>query len=169
MRELHDSVDQAIFPLATTRSVCPFLRLLLPSRRCTAPACAQSLQRKPGSTPPDWQPATPPLIVMEVAAAETRAMDPRWQVKTNRAPDAASAAAAALQQQPRQNLAAAGGAQQQQRTGASDEASDSDRQQASFSIVFLAAWVAIIAPIGEGAFSRVYEGVYTNPQVCAFL
>lgn len=96
-------------------------------------------------------------------------MDPRWQVKTSRPQDAASAAAAALQQQPRQNLAAAGGAQQQQRNGASDEASGSDRQQACFSIVFLAAWVAIIAPIGEGAFSRVYEGVYTNPQVCAFL
>lgn len=30
--------------------------------------------------------------------------------------------------------------------------------------VFNASWVKIATPIGEGAFSRVYEGVYTNPD-----
>ncbi len=34
----------------------------------------------------------------------------------------------------------------------------------SFSIVFSAHWVRTTAPIGEGAFSRVYEGIYTNPE-----
>ncbi|KAG2437945.1 hypothetical protein HXX76_005561 [Chlamydomonas incerta] len=32
------------------------------------------------------------------------------------------------------------------------------------SIVFNANWVKILNPIGEGAFSRVYEGIYTNPD-----
>ncbi|EFJ49174.1 hypothetical protein VOLCADRAFT_90042 [Volvox carteri f. nagariensis] len=32
------------------------------------------------------------------------------------------------------------------------------------SIVFNASWVKILNPIGEGAFSRVYEGIYTNPD-----
>jgi serine/threonine protein kinase len=30
--------------------------------------------------------------------------------------------------------------------------------------VFSANWVKINTPIGEGAFSRVYEGLYTNPD-----
>jgi serine/threonine protein kinase len=34
----------------------------------------------------------------------------------------------------------------------------------SYSIVFSASWVRITTPIGEGAFSRVYEGIYTNPE-----
>lgn len=34
----------------------------------------------------------------------------------------------------------------------------------SLSILFEASWVKTTAPIGEGAFSRVYEGVYTNPE-----
>eukprot|EP00798_Chlamydomonas_sp_ICE-L_P012533 gene12533-15749_t len=34
----------------------------------------------------------------------------------------------------------------------------------AYSIVFSADWVRITTPIGEGAFSRVYEGVYTNPD-----
>ncbi|GFR48469.1 hypothetical protein Agub_g10160, partial [Astrephomene gubernaculifera] len=34
----------------------------------------------------------------------------------------------------------------------------------SMSIVFSASWVKILNPIGEGAFSRVYEGIYTNPD-----
>ncbi|KAG2493506.1 hypothetical protein HYH03_008322 [Edaphochlamys debaryana] len=34
----------------------------------------------------------------------------------------------------------------------------------SMSIVFNANWVRILNPIGEGAFSRVYEGIYTNPD-----
>lgn len=34
----------------------------------------------------------------------------------------------------------------------------------SMSIVFNANWVKILNPIGEGAFSRVYEGIYTNPD-----
>ncbi|PNH05363.1 Protein sevenless [Tetrabaena socialis] len=34
----------------------------------------------------------------------------------------------------------------------------------SMSIVFNANWVKILNLIGEGAFSRVYEGVYTNPD-----
>ncbi|GLI64951.1 hypothetical protein VaNZ11_008356 [Volvox africanus] len=42
---------------------------------------------------------------------------------------------------------------------------DSFRNDASsMSIVFNANWVKILNPIGEGAFSRVYEGIYTNPD-----
>ncbi len=42
---------------------------------------------------------------------------------------------------------------------------DSFRSDAnSLSIVFNANWVKILNPIGEGAFSRVYEGIYTNPD-----
>jgi hypothetical protein len=52
------------------------------------------------------------------------------------------------------------------------QTSDNDASRASSpagergapSIVFSASWVAITTPIGEGAFSRVYEGVYTNPE-----
>ncbi|KAJ9514444.1 hypothetical protein QJQ45_016183 [Haematococcus lacustris] len=35
---------------------------------------------------------------------------------------------------------------------------------ASLSIVFSANWVRLVTPIGEGAFSRVFEGVYRNPE-----
>jgi hypothetical protein len=31
-------------------------------------------------------------------------------------------------------------------------------------IVFNASWIKLLNPIGEGAFSRVYEGLYTNPD-----
>ncbi|MEW5302263.1 MAG: hypothetical protein WDW36_005065 [Sanguina aurantia] len=40
----------------------------------------------------------------------------------------------------------------------------SDAETSSLSIVFNAEWVQIGAPIGEGAFSRVFEGLYTNPD-----
>ncbi|MEW5316876.1 MAG: hypothetical protein WDW38_008218 [Sanguina aurantia] len=40
----------------------------------------------------------------------------------------------------------------------------SDAETSSLSIVFSADWVQVGAPIGEGAFSRVYEGLYTNPD-----
>lgn len=40
----------------------------------------------------------------------------------------------------------------------------SDAETSSLSIVFNAQWVQIGAPIGEGAFSRVFEGLYTNPD-----
>lgn len=40
----------------------------------------------------------------------------------------------------------------------------SDAETSSLSIVFSAEWVQIGAPIGEGAFSRVFEGLYTNPD-----
>lgn len=38
------------------------------------------------------------------------------------------------------------------------------QEASSLNIVFNAAWVRILTPIGEGAFSRVYEGIYTNPD-----
>ncbi len=38
------------------------------------------------------------------------------------------------------------------------------REASSLSIVFSASWIRLTAPIGEGAFSRVYEGVYRNPD-----
>jgi len=41
---------------------------------------------------------------------------------------------------------------------------EKDGSGGSFSIVFSAKWVRVTTPIGEGAFSRVYEGVYTNPE-----
>ncbi|KAG1676851.1 hypothetical protein FOA52_010360 [Chlamydomonas sp. UWO 241] len=54
-----------------------------------------------------------------------------------------------------------------------DEASDATRDRTAsptgsdrggYSIVFSPCWVTLTTPIGEGAFSRVYEGVYTNPE-----
>ena len=44
------------------------------------------------------------------------------------------------------------------------ESSPAAGDRSSFSIVFSASWVHITTPIGEGAFSRVYEGVYQNPE-----
>ncbi len=38
------------------------------------------------------------------------------------------------------------------------------REASSLSIVFSASWIRLTTPIGEGAFSRVYEGVYRNPD-----
>lgn len=40
----------------------------------------------------------------------------------------------------------------------------SDAELSSASIVFNSEWVHIGAPIGEGGFSRVFEGLYTNPD-----
>lgn len=39
-----------------------------------------------------------------------------------------------------------------------------DGSGSSYNIVFSPSWVKITTPIGEGAFSRVFEGVYTNPD-----
>jgi serine/threonine protein kinase len=43
-------------------------------------------------------------------------------------------------------------------------ASPTGSDRGGYSIVFSPSWVTITTPIGEGAFSRVYEGVYTNPE-----
>lgn len=40
----------------------------------------------------------------------------------------------------------------------------SDAELNSMSLVFSADWVHVGAPIGEGGFSRVFEGLYTNPE-----
>lgn len=64
----------------------------------------------------------------------------------------------AVEQDPRWNRPATA-AVEEGRTG-----SFSNKDAGSLSIVFSASWVRLSAPIGEGAFSRVFEGVYTNPE-----
>uniref|UniRef100_A0A7S0RF21 Protein kinase domain-containing protein n=1 Tax=Chlamydomonas leiostraca TaxID=1034604 RepID=A0A7S0RF21_9CHLO len=73
---------------------------------------------------------------------EATAVDPRWQPKAQAVQDGTSGTAS-----PR-------------------SVSFSSRQQdaSSLSIVFSASWVRLATPIGEGAFSRVFEGVYRNPE-----
>lgn len=95
---------------------------------------------------------------------DTYQLDPRWN----------------KQAQPQQVQQQLQGSQPQTPTGVSRAGSfvgrdnsfrrppshqDSFRNDSSsMSIVFNANWVKILNPIGEGAFSRVYEGIYTNPD-----
>ena len=51
-----------------------------------------------------------------------------------------------------------------ERTASFNMKPESSAGSGSYSIVFSASWVRITHPIGEGAFSRVYEGIYTNPE-----
>lgn len=48
--------------------------------------------------------------------------------------------------------------------GQRDSSPAGSERSGGYSIVFSPSWVKITHPIGEGAFSRVYEGVYTNPE-----
>lgn len=98
-------------------------------------------------------------------------LDPRWQRK----PTQPAVGATAAQQSVA--LGGSGGStptrQASFTVGAGREGSfrrppvqqDSFRNDTnSLSIVFNAQWVHLLNPIGEGAFSRVFEGVYTNPD-----
>eukprot|EP00201_Polytomella_parva_P005712 CAMPEP_0175080042 /NCGR_PEP_ID=MMETSP0052_2-20121109/25243_1 /TAXON_ID=51329 ORGANISM="Polytomella parva, Strain SAG 63-3" /NCGR_SAMPLE_ID=MMETSP0052_2 /ASSEMBLY_ACC=CAM_ASM_000194 /LENGTH=850 /DNA_ID=CAMNT_0016350609 /DNA_START=39 /DNA_END=2591 /DNA_ORIENTATION=- len=59
---------------------------------------------------------------------------------------------------------AVGNSQVQNPNGVANRQSAKDKESSALSIVFDASWVKLSSPIGEGAFSRVFEGVYTHPE-----
>ncbi len=83
-------------------------------------------------------------------------MDPRWdRPVSNRDGSPAAAAVAQPKNQQVQRLTS---------HGPPTSSASFNQKDSGFSIVFSASWVHITTPIGEGAFSRVYEGVYKNPE-----
>lgn len=93
---------------------------------------------------------------MEAAAAYD--LDPRWREKQPLQPSSGLNSGAASPSQ-----GSFSGRQSSFRRPPTHQ--DSFRNDTnSLSIVFNAQWVRLITPIGEGAFSRVFEGVYTNPD-----
>ena len=101
--------------------------------------------------------------------------DPRWQTqKTNSAeasPRSAGSAASSRQSsslliQATENSADLSGGGELPRRSRPVQRSGSftKERDASVSIVFNSNWVKITQPIGGGAFSCVFGGVYTNPE-----
>jgi len=88
-------------------------------------------------------------------------MDPRWK-RREESPDAAGRQHSGDSEGSLRTRTASVAAQHEKHREANP--ADSDRGNAGYSIVFSPSWVSITTPIGEGAFSRVYEGVYTNPE-----
>ena len=96
---------------------------------------------------------------MEAAAAYD--LDPRWQKKQPLQPSSGLNSGNSGAASPSQGSFS--GRQSSFRRAPTHQ--DSFRNDTnSLSIVFNAQWVRLITPIGEGAFSRVFEGVYTNPD-----
>jgi hypothetical protein len=82
-------------------------------------------------------------------------MDPRWE-RTNHGSSRDTSSSP--------NRPAAGQVQRLAHHGPPSASPSFNQKDSSISIVFSASWVHITTPIGEGAFSRVYEGVYKNPE-----
>ncbi len=80
--------------------------------------------------------------------------DPRWQRPARDAAAAAPDSPARNEQLQRV----------QRQHGPPTSSPSFNQKDAGYSIVFSASWVTVTTPIGEGAFSRVYEGVYKNPE-----
>lgn len=89
------------------------------------------------------------------ASATEAAQDPRWQRPQHEN---------GVKSDGRSNEVKASTSFSRHRPASRSDSFRTDAETSSLSIVFNAEWVQIGAPIGEGAFSRVFEGLYTNPD-----